>query len=126
MIKGVGTDLVRTSRISASLERWGERFANKILSPVEMTEFRSARDQVNFLSKRFAAKEAVAKALGTGMRGGVHFSSIEVAHKPSGAPVVVLHGAADERARELGVLQTHLSVSDEEGLALAFALIEGE
>ena len=81
MIKGIGTDLVRTSRIANSLERFGERFAEKILASREMTDFKSSKDKVKFLSKRFAAKEAVAKALGTGMGAGVHFKSIEVTHK---------------------------------------------
>ena len=126
MIKGVGTDLVRTSRIRASFERWGQRFAEKILAPDELASFQSSRDEVKFLSKRFAAKEAVAKALGTGMRAGVHFSCIEVAHKPSGVPIVKLLGAAQARAERLGVRYSHLSITDEEGLALAFVVLEGD
>ncbi|MFT4714131.1 MAG: holo-[acyl-carrier protein] synthase [Candidatus Azotimanducaceae bacterium] len=125
MIKGIGTDLVRTARIRASFERWGERFAIKILSPGELEEFGSVRNKVNYLAKRFAAKEAVAKALGTGMRSGVYFSSIEVKHYPSGAPYVVLHGHALSHANLMGVQSLHLSVSDEEGLAIAFAVLEG-
>ncbi|MDG1304726.1 MAG: holo-ACP synthase, partial [Pseudomonadales bacterium] len=114
MIKGIGTDLVRTSRIANSLERFGERFAEKILASKEMTDFKSSKDKVKFLSKRFAAKEAVAKALGTGMGAGVHFKSIEVTHKLSGSPEVVLHGAAQRRANKLGVTDTYLSVTDEQ------------
>ncbi len=125
MIKGIGTDLVRTSRIANSLERFGERFAEKILASGEMTDFKSSNDKVKFLSKRFAAKEAVAKALGTGMGAGVHFKLIEVTHKPSGSPAVVLLGAAQERASKLGVTHVYLSVTDEEGLAQAFSVIEG-
>ena len=80
-----------------------------------MTDFKSSKDKVKFLSKRFAAKEAVAKALGTGMSAGVHFKLIEVTHKPSGSPEVVLHGAAQQRANKLGVTDTYLSVTDEAG-----------
>jgi len=67
----------------------------------------------------------VAKALGTGMGAGVHFKSIEVTHKLSGSPEVVLHGAAQRRANKLGVTDTYLSVTDEEGLAQAFSVLEG-
>ncbi len=126
MIKGVGTDLVRTTRIASSLEKFGERFAEKILATGEMADFKSSKDKAKFLSKRFAAKEAVAKALGTGMGAGVHFKLIEVTHKASGAPAVLLHGAAQQRATKLGVTHTHLSISDEEGLAQAFSVLEGE
>jgi holo-[acyl-carrier protein] synthase len=125
MIKGIGTDLVRTARVRASFERWGERFAKRILSPDELEKLGSSRNKVNYLAKRFAAKEAVAKALGTGMRSGVHFSSIEVKHHPSGAPYVVLHDGALSHANLMGVQSSHLSVSDEEGLAIAFAVLEG-
>ena len=126
MIKGIGTDLVRTERIRASFERWGERFANKILSSYELEKFSAARNKVNYLAKRFAAKEAIAKALGTGMRSGVHFSCIEVKHHPSGAPFVVLHGHALLRAELMGVQSSHLSITDEEGFAMAFAVLEGQ
>lgn len=125
MIKGIGTDLVRTERIRASFERWGERFAKKILCSDELEKLSASRHKVNFLAKRFAAKEAIAKALGTGMRNGVHFSYIEVKHHASGAPFIVLHGHALSRAKLMDVQASHLSISDEEGLAIAFAVLEG-
>lgn len=125
MIVGVGVDLVEIDRIAAAWQRFGDRFARKILAPVEMARFESAADPVHFLAKRFAAKEAAAKALGTGMRAGVHFSQIIVSHRSSGAPTVGMEGAAAERAGKIGASAYHISLSDERGHALAFVVLEG-
>ena len=78
-----------------------------------------------FLAKRFAAKEAVAKALGTGMRLGVNFPQIAVVGKPGYRPKISMTGAAAERARSMGVVSSHLSISDEQEYALAFVVLEG-
>lgn len=125
MIAGVGVDLVEITRIRHSLERFGERFARKILSSDELVRFADRPDQSAWLAKRFAAKEAVAKALGTGMRAGVHFCQIEVSSKRSGAPVVTLSGAAEARANKLEVTNIHISISDEREHAIAFVVLEG-
>jgi len=124
MIKGIGTDLVKTSRIEASFERWGDRFAKKILTRDELLSYENTKNRVKFLSKRFAAKEAVAKALGTGMRGGVHFSNIEIRHHNTGAPFVVLYDASKDRADVLAVHHSHLSISDDDGYAIAFVVFD--
>ena len=125
MIKGIGTDLVEIARIEHSLSRWGEKFAQRILGADELEDFSTARRQGHFLAKRFAAKEAAAKALGTGMRQGVHFRQISVAHHESGAPILVFSGRAREVAEMNGVEDRHLSISDERDYALAFVVLSG-
>jgi holo-[acyl-carrier protein] synthase len=125
VIKGIGTDLVETARIEHSLSRWGEKFAQRILDPDELQEFRAARKQGHFLAKRFAAKEAAVKALGTGMRQGVHFRQIKVSHYESGAPVLTFTGRAREIADRNGIENRHLSISDERDYALAFVVLSG-
>ena len=124
MILGIGTDLVQISRIAVALARWGEKFASKILAESELAQFRM-NPNAAFLAKRFAAKEAVAKALGTGMRLGVNLCQIEVVGKPGYRPKISMTGAAAERARSMGVVSSHLSISDEQEYALAFVVLEG-
>jgi holo-[acyl-carrier protein] synthase len=125
VIRGIGTDLVEIARIEQSLSRWGEKFAQRILDTDELEEFRSARRQANFLAKRFAAKEAAVKALGTGMRQGVHFRQIKVAHNESGAPILLLTGRASAIAITNGVSKHHLSITDEKDYAVAFVVLTG-
>ena len=124
MILGIGTDLVQIDRVAAALARWGEKFASKILAESELAQFR-LNPNAAFLAKRFAAKEAVAKALGTGMRLGVNFPQIAVVGKPGYRPEIYMTGAAAERARSMGVKVSHLSISDEQEYALAFVVLEG-
>lgn len=124
MIIGIGTDLVEVRRIQQSLDKFGERFAQKILANEELPQFAAAKFPVSFLAKRFAAKEAVAKALGTGMRAGVHFSNIAVVHDAAGKPGVKLSAAAQQRAVQLGIKHWHLSITDERQFALAFVVAE--
>jgi len=124
VIVGIGVDIVEISRIRKSLARYGDRFADKILTDAEKAAFREATDQGAWLAKRFAAKEAVAKALGTGMRRGVHFRQMIVDRKKSGAPFITLSGAAEKRAEALGVSGRHLSISDEDAYAVAFVVLE--
>ena len=124
MILGIGTDLVQIDRVATALARWGEKFASKILAESELAQFR-LNPSAAFLAKRFAAKEAVAKALGTGMRLGVNFPQIAVVGKPGYRPEIYMTGAAAERARSMGVKISHLSISDEQEYALAFVVLEG-
>lgn len=126
MIVGVGVDLVQISRVRRSLERFGDRFAGKILCEAEMERMSRRTDRAAWLAKRFAAKEAVAKALGTGMRQGVHFAQILVSRQKGGAPIVQLSGAALARAEALGVTRAHISISDEQDYAVAFAVLESD
>lgn len=122
-ILGIGTDIVEIARFEGALERFGERFAERILSPGELVEFRNSSSQARMLAKRFAAKEATAKALGTGIRGDISLASIEVSHDRFGRPELRFRGRAVEKARSLGVSDTHLSISDERHYAVAFVLI---
>ncbi len=125
MIAGTGVDIVGIVRIRNLLDRWGDRFAGKILTELEMERFKSRRrDRAAYLARQFAAKEAVSKALGTGMRAGVHFRQIEVLRKSSGAPSVHLSGAAQKRSDELGVGVWNVSISDETEFAVAMVIAE--
>lgn len=124
MILGIGTDIVAVSRIRAVCERRGERFARRILHAGEWSGYCDAADPARLLARRFAAKEAVAKALGTGFRSGVGPSQIEVVHDARGAPGVRLHGAAADCVAARGQARLWLSISDERDYAVAYALLE--
>lgn len=123
MIAGIGTDLVEIERLEAVQQRWGKRFGERILGPAELKDWQRSDYSVRFLAKRFAAKEAAAKALGTGFRSGVRFSDIEIGHDLLRKPHLSFTGAAAKRAAELGVTQTELSISDERSYALAFVVL---
>lgn len=123
MIVGLGIDLVELGRIARVWERFGPRFAARILSAQEL-EALPASGQVGYLAARFAAKEAAAKALGTGLAKGVAFSGIEVLNLTSGRPVMSLRGQALELSRELGVKNIHLSLSHGRETAVAVVVLE--
>lgn len=124
MIAGIGVDIVETARIARSLTKWGDRFRDRILHPDELREYQSTSAAAAYLSRQFAAKEAVSKALGTGMRAGVHFRDIKVLREKGGAPVVELAGGAAKRASHLGIDNIHISISDEANYAIAYAIAE--
>ena len=124
MIVGVGTDIVAISRIAAALERHGERFAARILRPEELALLCRQWRPEAWLAKRFAAKEALAKALGTGI-GAVSWQDFAVLPQPGGAPQVHSHGRARKLFAERGVTGVWISLSDEREQALAFALLSG-
>lgn len=125
MILGIGTDLVRVERLRSLLERHGERLLQRLLHPSEQAELPHARPEA-FVAKRFAAKEALAKALGCGV--GVHMALNEacVIHDALGRPGLELSGAAARTAARLGVTRIHLSISDEHDYAQAFVVLEGQ
>ena len=123
MIHGVGTDIVRVARLAADLERYGERFARRILAPRELEEFRTTPRPAHFLAKRFAAKEAAAKALGTGFRDGLTLPQITVGHDALGRPLLEYSGRAAELCRRLGIRHSHLSLADEEDYAIAYVTL---
>ena len=122
MIIGIGTDLVLVSRIQAVLGRQGERFAARILTPVELQRFSSHSQPVRYLAKRYAAKEAILKALGTGLAKGMSWQHMQIDNDAQGAPRVTLSGTALERLQQGGGGRMLLSLSDEREQALAFAL----
>lgn len=121
MIVGIGTDIVEVERIQRSLTRFGERFMGKILCAGEYRSLTGHRPAA-YLARQFSAKEAVSKALGTGMSSGVHFRNIEIARKESGAPLVRLTGEAKSRAEKLGITDIHISMSDERDYAIAYVI----
>lgn len=123
MIFGIGTDIVRIARVDASLQRHGERFAARILAERERAAFRDAADGARFLAKRFAAKEAFGKALGTGVAVPATLHAIGVDHDVLGKPVFSYDDRLAEYLAERG-LSAHLSLSDETEYVVAFALIE--
>ncbi len=124
MILGLGTDLVGIARIRGVHTRQGERFLARVYTAAEQAYCLAAADPAERLATRWAAKEAVMKALGTGWTGGVDFRQIEVV-SGAGAPRLVLSGSAAEVARSLGVARWLLTLSHSDGMALAVALAEG-
>jgi len=122
MIRGIGTDLVLVSRIEAVLGRQGERFAQRILTPDEFLRFASHRQPARFLAKRFAAKEAILKALGTGLANGLSWQHMQIDNDPAGAPLVRLTAVAAQLLAQGGGGRMLLSLSDEREQALAFAV----
>ncbi len=123
MIHGIGTDIVAIARMARPVARYGERFAQRVLAEAELAEFRAARDKPRFLAKRFAAKEALAKALGTGFSGGVALHEIAVSHDEAGRPLLVLSGRTQAIAAAAGVTATFLSIADERDHAIAFVTL---
>ena len=123
MVVGIGCDLVRVSRVQASIDKLGFKFAQRILRPEELECFQVSRQSAAYLAKRFASKEAISKALGTGIGAGVSFHDMLITSNSLGQPQVELSGQALVRAQQLGADCVQLSISDEAGMALAFALL---
>ncbi len=124
MIFGIGTDIVRVARMQQDIARYGEKFAERILTAKELDEFRQSPQPANFLARRFAAKEAAAKAMGTGFRDGLHLRDIGVGHDIHGKPLLEFSGRAIEFVREKGITTVHVSLADEEDNAVAFVTLE--
>ena len=125
MILGTGIDIIEVARIRASLEKFGERFGQRVLLPDEITYCLSHRNPAPFLAVRFAAKEAVSKAFGTGIGAQLGWHDMEICKKESGAPFVVLHGKGGELFEARGAKQLLVSLSHTENYAAATAVLEG-
>jgi len=123
VIHGVGTDIVRVARLAEALERHGSRFAERILDASERAAFAAAPDPARLLAKRFAAKEAFGKALGTGVAAPATLHAVRVGHDALGKPLFEFSPVLAEHMRERG-LHAHLSLSDETDYVVAFAVIE--
>ena len=123
MIVGLGTDIVDMERIEKIAERFGERFAGHILHPEELEQWREI-PHPTFLAGRFAAKEALVKALGTGFSQGIWVSDILIRKGVDGEPVAQLSGAALERLRALGGDTVHISISHDRHSAMAVVILE--
>ena len=124
MIYGIGTDIIAIGRIEALLARYGDRFAKRILAPAEWEAFRVSLSPARFLAKRFAAKEAFSKALGTGIRWPTSWHNIAIGHTALGRPRFDLGPALAKTLEREGIGGCHLSISDEEELAVAFVVLE--
>jgi holo-[acyl-carrier protein] synthase len=135
MIYGIGTDIVLLDRVQDLYRRYGERFARRVLGPEELVEFARRRSRgapdgvagtdraVRYLAKRFAGKEAFSKALGLGLRGPMTLLSLQILNDRRGKPYAVPRKALAPYLDELGVA-AHVSLSDEQGSALAFVILE--
>ena len=123
MVVGIGTDIVDVVRVEETLARLGEAFSSRILTDEELLELKEAPFPGRFLAKRFAAKEAVGKALGTGIGQGVSWHHIAVTHNELGAPGLLLTERAAERLAELGGRDAQISISDEKAYAVAFVVL---
>jgi holo-[acyl-carrier protein] synthase len=124
MIFGVGTDVVELARISATWERFGEHFVQRILMPEELLLFRKSRQPVRFLAMRFAGKEATVKAMGTGFAHGVWVRDVGITNDPWGRPLVIFSERGRGVCRQLGIGAGHVSLTDDAGLVIAFAVVE--
>ncbi|EEY98940.1 holo-[acyl-carrier protein] synthase [Vibrio sp. RC586] len=124
MIVGLGTDIAEIERVEKALARSGENLARRILSDSEWEQYHSLKQQGRFLAKRFAAKEAASKALGTGIAQGVTFHDFTISHDEFGKPLLTLSGKAAQLATQLQVANIHLSISDERHYAMATVILE--
>ena len=124
MIFGVGTDIVEVSRVEEIWQRFGERFAERILMDEEMALFRRSREPVRFLAMRFAGKEATVKAMGTGFAHGVWLRDVGIISNDWGRPLIIWSERGKKVCDDLGIGKGHVSLTDDAGLVMAFAVVE--
>ncbi len=125
MVLGIGVDIIEVARIQASHERFGERFLNRILHPNEISYCLSYKLPAPFLAARFAAKEAISKAFGTGIGAQLGWRDMEIGRKPSGEPFVILHDGGEKLLAARGGQKLLISLSHTQNYATAVALLEG-
>ena len=128
MIYGIGTDIIRIDRIQAALDRYGDRFAERILGAEELQKYHRRKARVEarglrFLATRFAAKEAFAKAIGLGIHMPMTWRAMQTLNAPSGKPIVVTSGALEQHMQDNG-LTAQVSITDETDYAVAFVIVE--
>ena len=124
MIFGIGTDIVELSRVQGIYDRFGDHFANRILMHEELSLYRRAKDKVRFLAMRFAGKEAAVKAMGTGFAHGVWLRDVGILNNDWGRPVIVWSERGSRVCARLGIGSGHVSLTDDAGLVMAFAVVE--
>jgi holo-[acyl-carrier protein] synthase len=123
MIFGIGTDLVRQDRIQQSLDRFGDRFVRRLLLQQELEAFQKQRNPTRFLAMRFAAKEAVVKAMGTGFANGMWVRDVGTIQNEWGRPEIIYSQRGEAMCRKLGIGEGHISLTDEAGFIVAFAVL---
>src|SRR3954466_14645903 len=123
MIYGIGTDIIEIPRIVAALDRFGERFARRILCEPELKRFAAHRKPAAYLAKRFAAKEAFTKALGTGIHAPANWHGVWVTNLRSGKPTLRYSEALQAMLKARGITGSHLSITDERDLASATVVL---
>lgn len=124
MVVGVGTDLIEIERVQQSLDRFGTRFMQKVFTAGEIAYCQRKKHAAESFAGRFAAKEAAAKALGTGISRGISWREIEVRREPGERPTLHLSGRAAERARSMGITHLHLSLTHSRDVAMAVVIAE--
>lgn len=124
MIHGIGSDIVEYARIESMWSRYGLRFARRILSERELPGFESSSHPARLLAKRFAAKEAFAKAVGSGLRDPVSLRRVGITHDGLGKPVLQFDDVLRTHLAQLGITGHHLSISDERNMVIAFVVLE--
>lgn len=124
MIFGIGVDIVLLSRIQDAMDRHGDKFARKILADSEYETYLTNNKQVNFLAKRFAAKEAFSKALGTGFIDGLSLKHIQIENNELGRPDFIFTDVAKQKVELFNIRQSHVSLSDERDQVIAFVTLE--
>lgn len=124
MIFGIGTDIVEMSRMEATWKRFGEHFAQRILMEEEMVLFRKTKQPARFLAMRFAGKEAAVKAMGTGFAHGVWLRDVGITSNEWGRPLIIWSERGRAVCDKLGISSGHVSLTDDAGLVMAFAVVE--
>ncbi len=124
MIYGIGVDLCDMTRIKKLYAKYGDKFARKILTQKEYTQFKKRHIPEQFLATRFAAKEAAVKALGTGFSQGIWFQSVEITNLESGKPHIYFHDKAQNECQKQAIIRHHLSLSDEKNHVVAMVVLE--
>ncbi len=124
MIYGIGIDVIEPQRVARLLEKYGERFARRVLTPIEWPGYLKTVRPELFLANRFSAKEAFSKAMGTGFRYPVTLQCISVVQNRAGKPGFEFHPRLDEMVKDRGIIAHHLTISDEKSLACACVVLE--
>ena len=125
-VLGIGTDITECLRIARMIDRHGELFIGRVYTPEEIRYCQSRKQATQHFTGRWAAKEAVLKALGTGWTRGISWRDIEVLNEPGGKPVVILRDGARKVAKSLGIVKMHISISHCRSHAVAYALAVGD
>lgn len=123
MIFGIGTDILRLDRVAATYERFGRHFVERLLLPEELRGFESAGQPIRFLAMRFAAKEAIVKAMGTGFANGMWIRDAGILPDARGRPGIIYSERGRQVCRDLGIGEGHVTLSDEAGLVVAMAVL---